>query len=80
MKFDMAMSHVDYAKHSGFHVSDSVTAIRAAFKRLGGRVFQALQARDYGEEFLNRSQNLADLERRMQILMSPDRGHGPWQD
>lgn len=80
MKFDLAMPHSDYARHGGLHVSAGVPVTWSAVKRLGTRLLKALRPQDYDEVYLNQAQNHADLERRILVLMSPARGHGPWQD
>jgi len=78
MKFDLAMTHADYARH--LDVLDGMFSAWATIKRLSGKLLQALQPRNFEEEFLNRASNHADLERRMQVLMSPERWQGRWWD
>lgn len=80
MKFDLTISHADYASHHGLHVSEGMLAAWATIKRLSGRLLLALQPRNYDEEYLNKASNHADLERRMQVLMSPERWQGRWWD
>lgn len=85
MKFDLAMTHADYNRQSarGLHAPQGESALHAAWstiKRQWSQLLQALQPRNFDEEYLNRAQNHADLERRMMVLMSPERKQGPWGD
>ena len=80
MKFDLTMTHADYASHHGFHVAETLHSAWASIKSLAAQVLQALKPKSFEEEFLSRSSNHADLERRMQILMSPERWQGRWWD
>ena len=76
MKFDIVMTHADYAKHNGPNVAEGLVAAWSTIKRLGKRLLRALEPRNYDEEFLNGAQNHADLERRIQILMRSERWQG----
>lgn len=83
MKFDLAMTHADCTSHTAQGLSEgksALLAVLATIKRMWTSLLQAMQPRNFDEEFLNRAQNHADLERRMQILMSPERRQGPWGD
>ena len=80
MKFDLTMTHADYASHHGFHVVETLVTVWAAIKSHATHVLQALKPKSFEEEFLNRASNHADLERRMQVLMSPERWQGRWWD
>ncbi len=80
MKFDLTMTHSDFARHGSLHVIEGMHSAWAAIKRLVVKLLIALKPINLDEDFLNKSSNHADLERRMQILMSPERWQGRWWD
>ena len=87
MKFDLELTHVGYAGHAvhgghrfGRSRTEGSARALATVKRLWCQMVEFLRPISPEEDFLNQAQNCADLERRMRIVMSPQRWRGHWQD
>lgn len=81
MKVDLTLHHSDFARHSG-SAADGFAGLARRASIVVRRVKEWLVAEWHPiseeEAFLAQSQNLADLERRILILQSPNTRQSFW--
>lgn len=83
MKIDLTMNSVGFARHIGHAAHDENKAtlgnrVWSALRRAKDRLVGDLRPTSDEEAFLAKSQNHADLERRILMLQNPDRHQSGW--
>ena len=87
MKFHLATAHGTFGSfesagtaHRGTGLNEQFGhKIWSAIQHLGQRLASALRPPDLDEAYLAQAQNHADLERRIQDLINPDRDRLYWR-
>ncbi len=82
MKLHLATAHgpsASYQAAGNARTGTSSTPIWPAIQRLGKRLLDAMRPTNLDEAYLAQAQNHADLERRMQNLLGPQRDQSYWR-